>query len=247
MLYGCIACFLALVLSVPAMAQQSEDLNFASRLEQFQNIRRMLPSYLNGIGLRMLEERKRRVERLATIEDLYKRRAYLREQMLKDLGGFPDRTPLNARVVGVVERSAYKIEKIIFESQPHFYVPANLYLPKGGRPPYPAILYPLGHERGGKTNRTWQQMLGSLATKGFVALTWDPIGQGERLQIYDEDLRESKVGDSTTEGSPGPLYHLGRSAGSRLPSLAQGSRSRAHWLDGKFRWRHPHGLHRRVG
>ncbi|PYU68027.1 MAG: hypothetical protein DMG49_17070 [Acidobacteria bacterium] len=105
MLYGCIACFLALVLSVPAMAQQSEDLNFASRLEQFQNIRRMLPSYLNGIGLRMLEERKRRVERLATIEDLYKRRAYLREQMLKDLGGFPDRTPLNARVVGVVERS----------------------------------------------------------------------------------------------------------------------------------------------
>jgi len=181
------------------MAQQSEDLNFASRLEQFQNIRRMLPSYLNGIGLRMLEERKRRVERLATIEDLYKRRAYLREQMLKDLGGFPDRTPLNARVVGVVERSAYKIEKIIFESQPHFYVPANLYLPKGGRPPYPAILYPLGHERGGKTNPTWQQMLGSLATKGFVALTWDPIGQGERLQIYDEDLRESKVGDSTTE------------------------------------------------
>jgi cephalosporin-C deacetylase-like acetyl esterase len=42
-------------------------------------------------------------------------------------------------------------------------------------------------------------MLGSLAMKGFVALTWDPIGQGERLQMYDEDLRESKVGDSTTE------------------------------------------------
>src|SRR5437660_10979982 len=42
-------------------------------------------------------------------------------------------------------------------------------------------------------------MLGSLATKGFVALAWDPIGQGERLQIFDEDLRESKVGNSTTE------------------------------------------------
>src|SRR5256884_6634054 len=192
---GCLAC----LFSVPAMAQQSDDLNFASGLEQFHNIRRMLPSYLNNIGLRMLGERKHRVEQLATIEDVDRRRAYLREQMLKDLGGFPDRTPLNARVVGVVERNAYKIEKIIFESQPHFYVPANLYLPKGGRPPYPAILYPLGHERGGKTNPTWQQMLGSLATKGFVALTWDPIGQGERLQIYDEDLRESKVGDSTTE------------------------------------------------
>ena len=193
------ACFLACLFSVPALAQQSDDLNFASGLEQFHNIRRMLPSYLNNIGFRMLGERKRRVEHLATIEDVNKRRSYVREQMLKDLGGFPDRTPLNARVVGVLERPGYRIEKVIFESQPDFYVTANLYLPKTGHPPYPAILYPLGHERGGKTNPTWQQMLGSLATKGFVALAWDPVGQGERLQIFDEDLRESKVGNSTTE------------------------------------------------
>ena len=193
------ACFLACLFSVPALAQQSDDLNFASGLEQFHNIRRMLPSYLNNIGFRMLGERKRRVEHLATIEDVNKRRSYVREQMLKDLGGFPDRTPLNARVVGVLERPGYRIEKVIFESQPRFYVTANLYLPKTGHPPYPAILYPLGHERGGKTNPTWQQMLGSLATKGFVALAWDPVGQGERLQIFDEDLRESKVGNSTTE------------------------------------------------
>ena len=193
------ACFLACLFSVPALAQRSDDLNFASGLEQFHNIRRMLPSYLNNIGFRMLGERKRRVEHLATIEDVNKRRSYVREQMLKDLGGFPDRTPLNARVVGVLERPGYRIEKVIFESQPQFYVTANLYLPKTGHPPYPAILYPLGHERGGKTNPTWQQMLGSLATKGFVALAWDPVGQGERLQIFDEDLRESKVGNSTTE------------------------------------------------
>src|SRR5438876_2234117 len=192
---GCLAC----LFSVPAMAQQSDDLNFASGLEQFHNIRRMLPSYLNNIGLLMHGELKHRVEQLATSEDVDKRRSYVREQMLKDLGGFPDRAHLNARVVGVLERTGYRIEKVIFESQPHFYVTANLYLPTTGHPPYPAILFPLGHEPGGKTNPTWQQMLGSLATKGFVALTWDPIGQGERLQIYDEDLRESKVGDSTTE------------------------------------------------
>ena len=194
-----IACFLACLFSVPAIAQQSDDLNFASGLEQFHNIRRMLPSYLNNIGLSMLGERKRGVEHFATIEDVNKRKTYVREQMLKNLGGFPERTPLNARVVGVLERTAYRIEKVIFESQPHFYVTANLYLPTTGHPPYPAILYPLGHERGGKANPTWQQMLGSLATKGFVALAWDPIGQGERLQIFDEDLRESKVGNSTTE------------------------------------------------
>ena len=194
-----IACVLAFLFAVPAAGQESDDLNFASGLEQFQDIRGMLPSYLNNIGLQMLTQRQRQIERLGTIEDVSRRRAYLRERMLNDLGGFPERTPLNARVVGVLQRPGYRIEKVIFESQPHLYVTANLYLPTTGHPPYPAILFPLGHEPGGKTNPTWQQMLGSLATKGFVALTWDPIGQGERLQIYDEDLRESKVGDSTIE------------------------------------------------
>ena len=194
-----IACILAGLFGVTAAAQEAEDLDFASGLGQFQDIHGMLPSYLNNIGLQMLTERQRQIERLVTIEDVSRRRDYLRERMLDDLGGFPERTPLHARVVGVLQRPAYKIEKVIFESQPQFYVTANLYVPTTGHPPYPAILFPLGHEPGGKTNPTWQQMLGSLATKGFVALTWDPIGQGERLQIYDEDLRESKVGDSTTE------------------------------------------------
>ena len=130
---------------MPSAAQESEDLDFASGLEQFHDIRRMLPSYLNNIGLQMLVQRQRQVEGLVTIEDVQRRRAHLRERMLDDLGGFPERTPLNARVVGVLQRSAYKIEKVIFESQPHFYVTANLYLPKTGRPPYPAILFPLGH------------------------------------------------------------------------------------------------------
>ncbi|MGE5736328.1 MAG: acetylxylan esterase [Acidobacteriota bacterium] len=194
-----VACILAGLFAMPAVAQESEDLNFASGLEQFQDIHGMLPSYLTNIGLGMLAERQRQIERLVTIEDVSRRGAYLKQRMLDDLGGFPERTPLNARVVGVLQRPTYKIEKVIFESQPHFYVTANVYLPSTGHPPYPAILFALGHEPGGKANPTWQQMLGSLAMKGFVALTWDPVGQGERLQMYDEDLRESKVGDSTTE------------------------------------------------
>src|SRR5258708_36123678 len=98
--YAYVACLLACLFAVPAVAQESQDLNLCSGLEQFHDIREMLPSYLNNIGLRMLEERKHQVERLATIEDVNKRRICLRERMLDDLGGFPERTPLNARVVG---------------------------------------------------------------------------------------------------------------------------------------------------
>src|SRR5258705_9635315 len=117
-----IACILAGLFAVTAAAQEAEDLDFASGLEQFQDIHGMLPSYLNNIGLQLLSRRDRQIERLVTIEDVSRRRAYLRDRMLDDLGGFPERTPLNAHVVGVLHRPAYKIEKVIFESQPHFYV-----------------------------------------------------------------------------------------------------------------------------
>ena len=50
-------------------------------------------------------------------------------------GPWPERTPLRPRVTGVVERDAYRIEKVLFESRPGFLVTANLYVPKG-RPPF---------------------------------------------------------------------------------------------------------------
>jgi len=102
-------------------------------------------------------------------------------------------------VTGTLDRGDYKIEKIVFESQPHFFVTANLYLPKQGSPPYPAILFPLGHELGGKSHSVWQQVLGSLARRGYVAFAWDPLGQEERMQFFDPDWNDSKFFASTVE------------------------------------------------
>jgi cephalosporin-C deacetylase-like acetyl esterase len=50
-----------------------------------------------------------------------------------------------------------------------------------------------------KARPTWQQMLGTLATRGYVVFTYDPIGQGERLQLYDVDWGQSKVFRNNTE------------------------------------------------
>ena len=63
----------------------------------------------------------------------------------------------------------------------------------------PRFFIPWATNSGGKSNPTWQQMLATLARRGYVALTWDPIGQGERVQIYDDDLHGSKLRGSTTE------------------------------------------------
>jgi cephalosporin-C deacetylase-like acetyl esterase len=161
--------------------------------------RRTLPDFLNPIALRHLTERERLVAQISTPDGIEKRKRFIREKLLQAIGKLPDRTPLNPKVTGTLKRDGYRIEKIIFESQPSFYVTANLYLPETGRGPYPGILMPLGHESGGKAHEAWQRLAITFAKNGFAILLYEPIGQGERVQLYDSDLGESKVRQSTSE------------------------------------------------
>lgn len=193
-------CLCLLLLASPLAAQSSESLDFLTGLSDFRDMRNMLPAYLNRLAMAQLDDRAQKVARIETAQDVAARRIYLQERMLRALGGLPsERTPLNARTVATLDRDGYKIEKVVFESQPRFYVTANLYVPKNGKPPYPAVLFPLGHESGAKAHSAWQIMLITLAKRGYVALAWDPAGQGERVQLYDADLEDSKVLRSTTE------------------------------------------------
>jgi cephalosporin-C deacetylase-like acetyl esterase len=189
----------AVLAALPAGAQSSEKLDFLSDHTDFQRIRRMLPDWANAQARALLDARTRKVEGFSSAQEVAAQKQRLRERMIRSLGGFPERTPLNARITGTLERDDFRIEKIVFESQPGFYVTANLYLPTRGQPPYPAILFPLGHEEGAKANPVWQRILASFAKKGFVALAWDTLGQGERIQLYDVDFKASKVVRSTTE------------------------------------------------
>lgn len=158
-----------------------------------------LKRYLNSVGRQQLDDRARRIAGIRTREQAEQHRKAVREKVLKLLGGLPDdRGPLNTRRVGTLDRGDYRIEKVIYESQPGLYVPANVYVPARGNGPFPAILMPVGHGDDGKTSGQRQIAIG-FARKGFIALTYDPLGQGERLQHYDPDLRYSRVGMSTDQ------------------------------------------------
>ncbi len=105
--------------------------------------------------------------------------------MLEALGEFPEKTPLNAKVTGRIACDGYRIEKVIFESRPGLFVTALLYLPET-KPPYPAALVPCGHSKNGKAYDAYQRAPILLARYGIAALCFDPIGQGERSQVFDE-------------------------------------------------------------
>lgn len=160
----------------------------------------LAPAPLNRFG-RMVQEyyvtRVREVEqtanaRRATIQTKADAEAYVREvrgKIRQSFGALPPKTPLNPRVTGMVERDDYRIEKVIFESRPGFLVTANLYVPKGRPFPRPGVVGACGHTHSGKAGGTYQSFAQGLARLGYIVLVFDPIGQGERVQLLTPDLK----------------------------------------------------------
>lgn len=95
----------------------------------------MLSSYLQGIASRQLAARREEVRHVSTPEQFEKRRARIRKALVGMIGGLSDeKTALNLRRTGALQRDGYRVEKIVYESRPRFYVAANLYIPTRGRP-----------------------------------------------------------------------------------------------------------------
>lgn len=114
-----------------------------------------------------------------------------REQRRRELFGMlglwplPPRTDLKAVVTGRIEREAFAVERLHFQSLPGLYVTANLYLPRGASERLPAILYVCGHSEV-KTNgvscgnKTGYQHHGAwFAQQGYVCLVLDTLQLGE--------------------------------------------------------------------
>jgi cephalosporin-C deacetylase-like acetyl esterase len=149
--------------------------------------------YLGEIARQQWQARAARVAAIRTPDAVRERQAYIRKTLLEEIGGFPEKTPLNARITGRLDRDGYTVEKLVFESQPRFYVTANLFVPKTGSQPYPAVLGTAGHSVDGKATELYQRAWVSLARRGFVVLAYDPPGQGERLEYIDAATGKSSL------------------------------------------------------
>ena len=144
----------------------------------------MMRNYLTHLVDKQFNVRDSLLSTLKSPEQWDMRSQTIRDSILAWTGPFPERTALNARITGHLDRENYVIEKIIFESRPGFPVSANLYLPKILTSPRPAILNITGHNNDGKASEKTQRICIAQAKKGFVSLAIDGLGQGER-KIYN--------------------------------------------------------------
>ncbi len=159
---------------------------------------RMVHEYYVDRVRRVEREGNRRRAALKTKADAEAYVRDVRKKIRTCFGPMPKKTPLNARIVKTIERDTYKIENVIFESRPGFLVTANLYIPKGRKFPLPGVVGTCGHSSNGKASEFYQSFSQGLARLGYVALIYDPIGQGERLQYPGENLK-SKYGAGVRE------------------------------------------------
>lgn len=175
--------------------------------------RTQLNKYLDNIAEREIAARRAAIARITTRDQAEVRQDQVRAKLLDLMGGSFEKTPLNAKVLGSTQLDGFRMEKIVYESQPNFPVTALLYLPNpqamggaptvtspshSGSPKLPAIVIAPGHGATGKA--TDFAMASTFARNGFAVLSYDPIGQGERLQYPDPaNPGRSLAGGSTAE------------------------------------------------
>ena len=120
-----------------------------------------------------------------------------RVQLLRALGldPLPERTPLHARITGTIQREGYRIEKLVYESRPRFYVTAHLYIPDGLQGKAPVIVNPHGHWRHKKQEPVVQTRAIAQALQGFVALVVDSPGHSFEGDAPIERREQGPHGD----------------------------------------------------
>jgi cephalosporin-C deacetylase-like acetyl esterase len=117
-----------------------------------------------------------------------RRRQYMEMMGLEALPPFDQRSPLNVKVTGVVERPGYRIEKLYYESLPKLYVTANLYVPTGLTALAPGVLYVCGHSETQKVH--YQAHPRRFAELGFVCLIVETVQLGEVRGYHHGCCRE---------------------------------------------------------
>jgi len=147
--------------------------------------------YQTEMAWRQDEQRRQLWTGIRTEQDLLRIQQRIRGNLLAMIGGLPaEKTPLNARITGQIQMDGFHIEKLIYESLPHIYVTALVYVPENGAKQHPAVLVPSGHSARGKAY--YQALCQRLVQRGYVVICWDTVGQGERSQFWDPRSRKSR-------------------------------------------------------
>jgi len=137
----------------------------------------------------MGDDAKRPLAAASDLESWLIRRAAIQNQILSAAGllPLPQSTPLRAKRFGREATKTFAVEKVSFESLEGFRLSGNLYLPLTVTSRLPAVLIAHGHWKNGRIHHakiySVPALAATLASRGFVVLTYDMVGYGDTRQL----------------------------------------------------------------
>jgi hypothetical protein len=87
--------------------------------------------HIAGQAYDLLAQRAAKIAGLSSLSDWQQRQKWIRETLLDIVGPFPEKTPLNAKIIRTIEKDGYSVEHIVYESQPGFYVTSSMFISEG--------------------------------------------------------------------------------------------------------------------
>jgi cephalosporin-C deacetylase-like acetyl esterase len=176
-----------------------EDLNVFWKWVRYNNPGDFLIDHYLRQADELYDLRDAEIAKLETKGDWRSRQIWVKQKLNELIGPFPDKTPLNPKIIDVLQKDGYRVEKLVYESMPGFYVVGCVFIPDNMQGKAPAILNVIGHNQEAFRAELYQTVYLNLVKKGFIVLAIDPIGQGEAVQFYDPEIGFSYAGYSVVE------------------------------------------------
>ena len=181
------------------LAPDEENLNVFQQWIRWNNPGSLLLNHMIKQAMDYYEIRDREIAKLNTQSEWMKRQALVKDKLMDLVGPFPAKTPLNPKITGTIKKDGYRIDKIVYEAMPGFYVTGCLYVPDGIKGRAPAILNVIGHNQEAFRAPLYQVIIYNLVRKGMIVLAIDPPGQGEHVQYFDPKINFSSIGYTVVE------------------------------------------------
>ena len=167
------------------------------------DLRDMLRTHLVARSLACLEaaaERRRKALRSGRIDEYCRALIRTVRNFYGTLPAGEHGPAVRARTAGAHEKRGFRVENVLFDSFPGWEVNANVFVPLDFRPPFPAVVVPVGHS--GKQYEDYQLPAQFFARAGYLAVTFDPPGQDSEKKPgndhFVDGVRPYLVGETSS-------------------------------------------------
>lgn len=183
----------------------------------YRDYARCLPDHLAELAQAAWRRRESAITELTSPPAVARRQEWVRDTFWRLIGGKPEISPLNLRQIGSFSRDGYRVDKVLYESFPEVHIPGLFYVPLKARPPFPGVLFQMGHSLNGKAYESYQRCCQALAKLGYLVLAFDPMGQGERTYYPDRSGQRTRLSSADDEHTtPGRQMLLNGDTATRL-------------------------------